>query len=137
MKRYIAIVDGEDGAYGISFPDAPGCVAMAATFDEVMAAGSDVLAEWVGDVRASGLPVPPPRTAEEIRRGDAEVAELLESGAVIASVPLILDTGRPARANISIDAGLLNAVDIEARRHGVTRSAFLAAAAREKIKASA
>ena len=52
-------------------------------------------------------------------------------------VPLLLDTGRLARANISIDAGRLADIDEAARLRGVTRSAFLAAAAREKIKAGA
>lgn len=36
-----------------------------------------------------------------------------------------------------VDAGLLSEIDETASRLGVTRSAFLAAAARDKIKASA
>ena len=41
------------------------------------------------------------------------------------------------RANISLDAGLLAEIDDAARQRGVTRSAFLAAAARDRIKAGA
>jgi metal-responsive CopG/Arc/MetJ family transcriptional regulator len=37
------------------------------------------------------------------------------------------------RANITIDAGLLESIDREAKLRGLTRSAFLASAAREKI----
>ena len=48
-------------------------------------------------------------------------------------VPLLLDKGRPTRANISIDAGLLEAIDAAAKQRGLTRSAFLASAARDKI----
>jgi hypothetical protein len=46
---------------------------------------------------------------------------------------LLIDVGRPAKANLSLDAGLLAAID-EAAARGLTRSAFLAGAAREKIE---
>jgi metal-responsive CopG/Arc/MetJ family transcriptional regulator len=49
-------------------------------------------------------------------------------------VPLVLDAGRPVKANLSLDAGLLNAIDEAAKCRGLTRSAFLASAAREKIE---
>jgi metal-responsive CopG/Arc/MetJ family transcriptional regulator len=39
------------------------------------------------------------------------------------------------RANLSLDAGLLDAIDEAARKRGLTRSGFLATAAREKIAA--
>ena len=48
-------------------------------------------------------------------------------------VPLLLDKARAVTANISIDAGLLESIDAEAKRRGLTRSAFLASAARDKI----
>ena len=136
MTRYVAIIDGEPGSFGISFPDAPGCVAMDKTIADVIAAGGEVLAEWVGDVLAMGRSAPKARSVEKIRK-DPEIAELLEKGALLVSIPLLLDIGRSARANISIDAGLLAAIDEAARQQKVTRSAFLAAAARDKIKASA
>jgi uncharacterized protein (DUF1778 family) len=41
---------------------------------------------------------------------------------------------RPAKANLSIDTGLLGAIDEAAKARGLTRSAFLASAAREKIE---
>jgi predicted RNase H-like HicB family nuclease len=136
MTRYVAIIDGGPGAYGISFPDAPGCVAMDKTIADVIAAGGEVLAEWVADVLAMGRSAPKARSAEKIRK-DPEIAELLANGALLVPIPLLLDVGRSARANISIDAGLLAAIDEAARQQKVTRSAFLAAAARDKIKASA
>ena len=41
----------------------------------------------------------------------------------------------PLMANVTFDAGLLDTIDHEAMRRGLTRSAFLASAAREKIEA--
>lgn len=136
MSRYIALVDGEEGAYGVAFPDAPGCVAMGSTQDEAMNNAADALAEWVNDELTDGRDAPVPRSAETLV-ADPDVRKALGNGSVLASVPLILETGRLARANISLDAGLLADIDEAARRRGVTRSAFLAAAARDKIKASA
>jgi Ribbon-helix-helix protein, copG family len=56
-----------------------------------------------------------------------------DKGEVLVMVPLILDRGRPVRANISLDAGLLEAIDEEAERRGLTRSAFFTSAALEKV----
>jgi hypothetical protein len=97
---------------------------------------ADALAEWVRDELADGRSTPAPRSIE-ILLADDEVRAALGRGAILASVPLILESGKLARANISLDAGLLADIDEAARLRGVTRSAFLAAAAREKIKAEA
>ena len=70
---------------------------------------------------------------EKALRRDPEVAAALAGGAVLAVVPLLLDAGRPAKANLSVDAGLLQVIDEAAEAHGLTRSAFVASAAREKI----
>jgi metal-responsive CopG/Arc/MetJ family transcriptional regulator len=50
-------------------------------------------------------------------------------------IPLLVDSGRTVRANVTFDAGLLEAIDAAASQRGLTRSAFLASAAREKIAA--
>ena len=42
--------------------------------------------------------------------------------------------GRLVTANISLDAGTLAAIDEGAAAHGLTRSAFMASAALEKIR---
>jgi metal-responsive CopG/Arc/MetJ family transcriptional regulator len=48
-------------------------------------------------------------------------------------IPVLVDGGRQVRANISMDSGLLKMIDEAAERRGVTRSAFLAGAAKDKI----
>lgn len=53
---------------------------------------------------------------------------------VICLVPLIFDKGSPQRANVSLDYGLLRAIDHEAKQRGMTRSAFLSSAARNEIE---
>lgn len=136
MARFIALIDASDGAFGVVFPDAPGCTAMGETQQEAIDNATEALAEWVADELADGRAAPSARSLDELGRLP-EVSVALASGAVLAMIPLILDSGRLARANISIDTGLLADIDEAARLRGVTRSAFLAAAARDKIKAGA
>lgn len=135
MARYIAIIDydADTKKYGAYFPDAPGCTAMGATEEQVVADATDALADWAGDVAADGNDLPTPRTYAQLLKS-REFPELGKGG-MVATIPLVLELGRLSRANISMDAGILAAIDEEAARRGVTRSSFLASAAREKIKA--
>ncbi len=113
MKRYFALLDGGRGAVGVAFPDCPGCAAMGVDEDEAYANAVAALGEWIHDVIAA-----------------------LADGAVFLAVPLVIESGRPVKANISLDQGLLDAIDAAAKRSGLTRSAFLSSAAREKIAAA-
>ena len=131
--RYIALMDGKRGAYGVVFPDLPGCTAMGRTTDEALSNAIDAARDWAEAVHESnGGRLPRPRTAEALR-SDPDTAAALAEGAVLMVVPLILDAGRAAKANLSLDAGLLQAIDEAAKARGLTRSAFMASAAREKI----
>jgi metal-responsive CopG/Arc/MetJ family transcriptional regulator len=49
------------------------------------------------------------------------------------AVPLLADAERTVRINVSLDKGLVDRIDSAAAARGLTRSAFLAQAAREKI----
>ena len=131
MSRYVALVDGAAGAYGVSFPDLPGCVAMGSTVDEALAHAAEALRDWIV-LTEETAGVPSPRALEEIRR-DADTAEALRDGASLAIVPLVRDTGRPAKANLSIDAGILAAIDEEAARRKLTRSALVELMARRML----
>jgi metal-responsive CopG/Arc/MetJ family transcriptional regulator len=51
-------------------------------------------------------------------------------------VPFIEDTTRTVRANVTFDKGMLDAIDTAAKERGLTRSAFLASAARKEIEAA-
>ena len=136
MSRYLAIIeeDEEQGLFFASFPDAPGCVADGKSQDEVLDHAADALSEWVADEIAEGRGAPVPRSYAQLLKSDEYD---LGKGGMVAWVPLVVDTGKLVRANISLDAGLLASIDEAAARRGVTRSAFLVSAARDKIKAGA
>jgi predicted RNase H-like HicB family nuclease len=133
MPRYVALVDGRSGAYGLTVPDLPGCTSAAATIDELLRKATEAVRLWAEDAMADGEKLPKPRPIEAVR-ADPEVGAALGRGAVLTIVPLVRDAGRPAKANLSLDAGLLAAIDEAAAARGLTRSAFLASAAREKIE---
>lgn len=133
--RYVAFIHREaDTEFGISFPDFPGCVSIGNTVDEAVRAGCEALALHFEGMVSDGDPIPTPRTIEEINAED-ELAEW-RLGADIVFVPLLIDRGSTKRVNISIDRGLLDAIDDEAKARGMTRSAFLASAARHEIEAT-
>ncbi len=114
--RYPAIVDGEQGAYGVTFPDLPGITAMGGGIDEALAAAADALADAAREMAAADIPLPQPSPPESIR---------VPQGCVLATVPLLRLTGRARRANLTIDEGILQFIDDEARRRGMTRKAFI------------
>jgi hypothetical protein len=87
-----------------------------------------------GEMRADGAEVPAARTTAEIL-ADPENRPDFAAGESAVLIRLMLDAGRTVRANVTFDAGLLKASNAEAERRGLTRSAFLASAAREKIEA--
>lgn len=130
--RYGAIVDGKRGAYGIVIPDLPGCTAMGKTVDEALTNAASAAVAWALVARADGIHIPKPRPIEVLRR-DPEVNAEIAHGGTLVIVPLIIDTGRSAKANLSLDAGLLDAIDEAAKARGLTRSAFITSATREKI----
>jgi predicted RNase H-like HicB family nuclease len=135
--RYIAIIDFDPKSkqYGAHFPDAPGCTAMGATEEEVVANATEALDEWAADMVADGNEIGAPRSYAALVKSK-DYPELGKGG-LIATIPLIRELGRVTRANISLDAGVLQAIDAEAERRGLTRSTFLVSAARDKIRSEA
>ena len=127
MKTYLALVHKDaDSAYGLTFPDLPGCFAAADTEGEILRAGIEALELWFEDA----TPVAP-RGPVEIA---AEVAADLSTGAFLIAVPLVQPSSRQKRVNISLDAGTLEAIDTAAEGLGLTRSGFLTMAALNEIR---
>jgi predicted RNase H-like HicB family nuclease len=133
MARYVALIDGKRGAYGVVVPDLPGCTSAGKTIDQAYRNAIEAVRLWVEDAEASGEKLPRQRALEALR-SDSDVAAALAAGAAVVLIPVLRDSGRSVRANLSLDAGLLEAIDEAADAHGLTRSAFIATAAREKIE---
>lgn len=136
-----ALVHEDEGpkgrVYGISFPDFPGVASGGRTVDEAIARGRETLAFHVEGMIEDDEPMPALRSLEELR-ADKEIAREMRDvkRVCLVEVPFELP-GKPVRVNISIEDRLLDAVDRAAKTRGQTRSAFLAEAAREKIRGAA
>ena len=66
MIRYPALIDGEEGAYGVSFPDLPGIVAMAATRAEAILKAQQALRDYAIEAERDGVEMDPPGALDQI-----------------------------------------------------------------------
>lgn len=82
MRSYIAIVHHDRGsAWGLTFPDLPGCFAAADRREDIPAAGAEALSLWFQDA-ADVAPTP-----LEAIRARPEVAAECAAGAILVPVP--------------------------------------------------
>lgn len=81
MKYFYAIVHKDpDSAFGVQFPDLPGCFSAADDMAEVLPNAVEAVELWMEDQDAS----PEPRSLEAIK---AEAAAELAEGAFVLAVP--------------------------------------------------
>jgi predicted RNase H-like HicB family nuclease len=133
VTHYIGILDGANDVWGVRIPDVPGCYGGGNTPEAALAAAISALREVAAHHAAEGIALNAPRLVQAIIR-DKEAKFNPKAGESLVMVPLLLDRHRPVKANISLDAGLLEAIDAEAKCRGLTRSAFLTSAALDKIQ---
>jgi predicted RNase H-like HicB family nuclease len=131
MKYFIALVHkDQDSAFGINFPDLPSVFSAADAEEDLTANAIEALHLWAEDEA-----LPTPSTYDQISARE-DVREQLRQGAFLTRIPFIEDTTRTVRANVTFDKGMLEAIDAAAKERGLTRSAFLASAARKEIEAA-
>ncbi len=134
MTVTVALVHEEDGVFGVSFPDFPGCIATGRTAEDALRKGQEALNFHVAGMVDDNDPLPLQRSLS-IMRAD-QVFQEDAYGAMVALIPVDLP-GRAVRLNISMAETLVDAVDRAARHSGQSRSAFLAHAAKEHLKRQA
>lgn len=134
MTHFVGILDGSGDAWGVRVPDLPGCHGGGATGEAAILDAISAAREWSEHRSVKGLKMPAPRTVGDLITANEVDAAAGES---IVMIPLLLNSGKLVRANLSLDAALLNAIDQAARLRGLTRSAFIVTAAKEKIMAEA
>ena len=127
--QFIAVVHHEEGsAYGVHFPDVPGCHAAADNPGDILKSAIAALDDYFAD----GHEVPEARDIEVIRK---EAEEDLKEGAYLMMVPHIPRPTKVERVNVTFDRGLLAAIDQSVELMGLkNRSAWLAMAAKKEIE---
>lgn len=131
--QYVAVIEKDpDSAFGVWFPDVEGCFSAGDTLEQAAANAGAALRQHTEALESAGRQVPMARAVDAVMQ-DREVRKSVRGGALLFAVPLLADAGRTVRINISLDKALVDQIDTAAEKRGLTRSAFLAQAAREKI----
>lgn len=122
-----------NGSYTIWFPDVPEAITQGGNLAEGMDMAADVLSISLEEYAKARKPLPTPSPLAEIQAMAATTIQELEltpDGEI--AYPLIaapnFDT-TPVKLGISMPKNVLEMIDQKARRHGTTRSGFLAEAA--------
>lgn len=76
-----------DSAYGMTFPDAPGCFSAADEADDIFAMASEALELWAEGRREDGLPILEPRDFLVLRADPQWKENFADAQFVIAVLP--------------------------------------------------
>ena len=124
--HYVAVIEKDpESAYGVQFPEVPGCFSAADCFDDIVPNAIEALSLFFEDSE----PVPP-HGIESVRE---QVAGRIAEGAVLMMIPYVRDRKRVVRVNLSLVKGFLDTLDEAARMRGMTRSAFVQKAGTREI----
>ncbi len=128
MKSYVALIHREPGSdYGVSFPDFPGCITAGATLDEAVEMGQEALGLHIRGMVEDGEPVPAASSLETVMADPQN----RDATAVLMVAPVM--PAKIVRVNISLPEDVLGAIDRHAEQQGLTRSGFLARAAKQAM----
>lgn len=127
MTHYIGIVHkDEDSSYGIAFPDLPGCFSAGEDLADLERNAIEAIELFLDGEDASNFPA---SDLVAVHAGlDAE-----DRDALLLAVPFLRSGGRTVRVNFTVDAATLSAIDEEAKRRKLSRSAFLVSAAHNEM----
>ena len=81
MTRYPALIDGAPGAYGVTFPDLPGIVAMGNTLDDALVNAEEALRDYAIEAENHDEEVIAPTAIEDVNA---------PPGCALFSVPLLI-----------------------------------------------
>jgi len=121
--EYIAYLHKERKSdFGVSFPDFPGCITAGQTLDEASRNAIEALKLHIEDMVSEGEEIPETSTLDDLAGDKA----LKESIAFLVSVEI---SDKVERFNITARKSQMEEIDRLANRQGMTRSAYLIAAA--------
>ena len=133
MEKYVAVLRKTPSSdFGVEFLDLPGCFSAGSTLEEAKAMASEALRLHLDGLEEDELAVPQPSDLDAVeqmlrdKRGDDFYA-LVE----VEAEPV---EQRVVRVNITIEEKLLRDIDSAAAKEGMSRSGFLAEAARKTMR---
>ncbi|CVI14873.1 conserved hypothetical protein [Agrobacterium fabacearum CFBP 5771] len=128
MRNYIGLIHKDaDSDYGVSFPDFPGVVTAGTDLDDARRMAEEALAFHVEGMIEDGDAIPEPSSL------DAIMADPENKDGVAILVTLKAESKKSVRLNITLPEDVLKEIDAFAEAHGLTRSGFLARAAKHEM----
>lgn len=122
---YPAIIERAGKGFSVFFPDLAGCTSAGATLNQAALNAEEALSGHLMELAEGGDAIPAPSPLDDLSL-DPEVEAV---ATILVRAEL---AGKSVRVNITLDEGLIAAIDRTARN----RSGFLAEAAREKLAKS-
>jgi predicted RNase H-like HicB family nuclease len=113
--------------YEVSFPDVPGCITAGRTLDEARAMAVEALELHLQGMTEDGSAIPEPSSLESV------MADAANRDGVVTLIPAPAMDGPGIRVNVIMPENLLTEIDRHVESHGLTRSGFLADAAKRAI----
>lgn len=131
MRNYIGLIHKDaESDYGVSFPDLPGVVTAGVDLDDARRMAAEALAFHIEGMIEDGDTIPEPSGL------DAIMADPDNRDGVAILVSVAMPARKAVRLNITLPEDVLNDIDAYAQTHGLTRSGFLARAARREMENS-
>ncbi len=130
MDRYFVIVrKAADSDFSVEVPDLPGCFTAGVDLDEARTMAAEAIRFHLDEMAKDGEEAPSMSSLSAIE--SALTADLRGDDFFgILDVEVRREPTKSVRVNITMDEGLLAEVDAKAELAGMTRSGFLAEAAR-------
>lgn len=130
MRQYVALIHKDPASdYGVSFPDVPGCVTAGRSLDDARRLAEEALSFHLNSLEQDGEVAPEPSSLETIM----SEPENRSGVAILVAVPE--RPRRSIRVNVTLPEDVLGDIDRFAQTQGLTRSGFLARAAKRLIEA--
>jgi predicted RNase H-like HicB family nuclease len=127
--NYIGLIHKDPGSdYGVSFPDFPGVVTVGKDLDEARAMAEEALAFHIDGMVADGEAVPEASSLGEV------MADPDNKDRVAILVAVKTDAAKSVRVNVTLPEDVLAQIDKFAKERGLSRSGFLAQAAKKIIE---
>ena len=124
---YLAIIHKEsDSDFGVSFPDFPGCITAGSSLDEARRMAAEALEMHIEGLTEDGADIPAPSSLDDVIAG-------YDIGDGVVCVVPFEGPPRTVRVNITLNHTDLAAIDRFAESEGMTRSGFLAKAAKDTM----
>ncbi|MGW6780803.1 type II toxin-antitoxin system HicB family antitoxin [Brucella pseudogrignonensis] len=131
MRNYIGLIHKDaDSDYGVSFPDFPGVVTAGRDLDEARQMAEEALAFHIEGLLEDGEAIPEPSSLEAV------MADPDNKDGVAILVALKNEAKKAVRINITMQEDILQEIDAYAETNGLTRSGFLARAAKHELEAA-